>query len=73
MDYHLASTWKELGGQHATFAVYEYSRTLFDLADATQQIYLGIPSFHQVRKEYWMKRHARRKTPMGATAPLGEH
>jgi hypothetical protein len=73
MDDDLALTWKDLGGQHAKFADYEHSRTLFDLAGATQQIYLGIPSFHQVRSEYWMKRQARRKPPMGATAPLGEH
>jgi hypothetical protein len=37
------------------------SRTLFDLADATQQIYLGMPPFHKTREEYWKKRHARRK------------
>ena len=61
MDFHLSSTWKALGGQHAKFADYEYGRTLFNLADATQQIYLGMPSFHQVRDQYWKKRHARRK------------
>jgi hypothetical protein len=61
MDHHLSSTWKALGGQHAKFADYEHSRTLFNLADATQQIYLGMPSFHQARDEYWKKRHARRK------------
>jgi hypothetical protein len=61
MDLDLSSTWKALGGQHAKFADYEHSRTLFNLADATQQIYLGMPSFHQVRDEYWKKRHARRK------------
>jgi len=61
MDHHLSLTWKALGGQHAKFADYEHSRTLFNLADATQQIYLGVPSFHQVRDEYWKKRLARRK------------
>ena len=61
MDHHLSPTWKALGGQHAKFADYEYGRTLFDLADATQQIYLGMPSFHQVRDQYWKKRHAPRK------------
>jgi hypothetical protein len=61
MDHDLSSTWKALGGQHAKFADYEHARTLFNLADATQQIYLGMPSFHQVRNEYWKKRHARRK------------
>ncbi len=61
MDHHLSSTWKALGGKHARFADYEHSRTLFNLADATQQIYLGMPAFHQERAEYWKKRHARRK------------
>jgi hypothetical protein len=60
MDHHLSSTWKALGGQHAKFADYEHSRTLFNLAGATQQIYLGMPSFDQVRDEYWKKRHARK-------------
>lgn len=61
MDYHLSSTWKALGGQHGKFADHEHSRTLFNLADATQQIYLGMPSFHKARDEYWRRRHARRK------------
>lgn len=61
MDLNISSTWKTLGGQHAKFADYEHSRTLFQLADATQQIYLGMPSFRQVRDEYWKKRHARRR------------
>jgi hypothetical protein len=61
MDYHLSSTWKELGGQHSKFADFEHSRTLFNLADATQQIYLGMSPFHKAREEYWKKLHARRK------------
>jgi hypothetical protein len=62
MEHHLPSTWKVLGGQHVKFTSYEHTRTLFNLADATQQIYLGLPSFHQERDEYWKKRHARRKS-----------
>jgi hypothetical protein len=61
MGHHLSSTWKALGGRHAKFADYEHSRTLFNLADATQQIYLGMSSFHQARDEHWKKRHAVRK------------
>ena len=39
-----------------------------DFADATQQIYLGMNSFHQMRDAYWRKRLARRKaTQKGAT------
>ena len=61
MDHFLSLTWRALGGQHAKFADYEQHRTLFNLADATQQIYLGMPAFDQERSEYWKKRHARRK------------
>ena len=57
----LSSAWKDLGGAHASFAGFEHTRTLLDVADATQQIYLGLPSFHQVRSKYWEKRFARRK------------
>ena len=61
MDHHLTSTWKALGGEHGKFATFEHTRSLSNLADATQQIYLGMPSFHQVRDEYWTRRHAQRK------------
>ena len=61
MDYHLSWTWKELGGKHAKFTDYEHTRILSNLADATQQIYLDMRSFHQDRHEYWAKRFARRK------------
>jgi hypothetical protein len=61
MHHHISSTWKELGGRHAKFADYEHSRTLYNLADATQQIYLDMPSFVKSREVYWQKRHARRK------------
>jgi hypothetical protein len=71
MEHDLSSTWKALGGKHANFADYEHSRILVNLADATQQIYLGMPSFHQVRGEYWKKRHARwsaaKKKPTATT------
>jgi hypothetical protein len=45
MDHLLSATWKDLGGTHARFADYEHTRTLLNLADATQQIYLNLPSF----------------------------
>lgn len=61
MDHLLSATWKDLGGAHARFADYENTRTLLDVADATQKIYLGLPSFHQALREYWDKRLARRR------------
>ncbi|MGD9879613.1 MAG: hypothetical protein AB7F22_23180 [Reyranella sp.] len=61
MDFDLSNTWKSLGGAHARFTSHNHTRTLLDTADATQQIYLGLPSFHQVREKYWDRRLARRK------------
>lgn len=66
MGYLLSATWEELGGIHARFAKYEHTRNLLNLADATQQIYLGLPSFQQVRRDYWDKRLARRKAAQEA-------
>jgi len=60
MDHHLSSVWKGLGGIHAKFAEYNHTRTLFEFANSTQQIYLGMRSFQQEREQYWRKRHARR-------------
>jgi hypothetical protein len=65
MDHFVSSTWKEIGGKHAKFTEYNNTRTLFDFADATQQIYLDMPSFNQVRREYWEKRNARRVARRG--------
>jgi hypothetical protein len=69
MDHSISSTWKELGGEHAKFSDYDNTRTLFDFADATQRIYLGVPSFHQVRREYWDARHKRRLAQQKKQAP----
>jgi hypothetical protein len=66
MDHLLSATWKELGGIHERFADYNHTRTLLDIADATQQIYLGIKSFHEVRRKYWEKRTARRRASENA-------
>ncbi|MGF6507688.1 hypothetical protein [Paraburkholderia sp. 32] len=61
MDFMLSKTWKELGGVHARFADHQLTRNLLNLSDSTQQIYLGLPSFHQVRREYWDRRLKQRK------------
>jgi hypothetical protein len=67
MDHFISSTWKSLGGQHAKFDNHEYTRNLMNFADATQQIYLGMKSFHQARDEYWKKRLARRQAAKAKT------
>lgn len=61
MEYMLSETWEALGGAHARFATYDHTRDLLALASATQQIYLGMPSFDQARRKYWDQRMARRK------------
>ena len=72
MDHYMSSTWKALGGRHAKFVDYDHTRTLSEFADATQQIYLDIPSFHQVRREYWDKRLAKRAARQNASARAAE-
>lgn len=59
MDFLLSKTWENTGGTHAGFA--QNLDSLLEFVDATQQIYLGLPSFHEARSEYWHKRRARRK------------
>jgi hypothetical protein len=61
MDHFISATWKSLGGQHAKFEDYQHTRNLMNFANATQQIYLGMKSFHQAQDEYWKKRLARRQ------------
>lgn len=61
MEHFISATWKELGGTHAKFEGYEHTRNLMNFAGATQQIYLGMKSFHEVRDEYWKKRAAKRQ------------
>jgi hypothetical protein len=61
MSHVISETWKSLGGQHAKFKDYNHTRNLMSFADATQQIYLGMKSFHQARDEYWEKRLAHRQ------------
>ena len=68
----LSETWKDLDGAHAQFTDYEHTRTLLNLADATQQIYLGLPSFHQVLREYWDKRRARRNAASETLGPANQ-
>ena len=61
--HHLESTWKEKGGQHAKLVEPAWVRTenLRVLADLTQQLYLGLPSYGAWREEKWKKRRDRRR------------
>lgn len=67
-DFHLAATWERHGGTHAKFGTYpyDYTRNMRSIADATQQIYLGLPSFAEARRlqlEKKMKRIKQRLQP----------
>jgi len=54
-DHNVSFEWKRLGGVHARFAEYEHTSRLQSFADATQQIYLEIQSFHAWRQAQWRK------------------
>lgn len=62
-DWSVGKAWKDKGGSHAALVgpAYVTLENLRWLADFTQQLYLGMPSYGQWRDEYWRKRHARRK------------
>jgi len=60
-DYQISATWNELGQPYKSFADYDHTRNLHNFADATQRIYLGLPSFHDWRAAEWKKRRAKHK------------
>jgi hypothetical protein len=69
--YFLSATWKELGGAHARFSADDHSRSLQALADATQQIYQGSPSFVSWRRSFWEKKMKRLKREQGNSDESG--
>ena len=46
-EFDIESTWSDLGGRYERFANYDSARSLVGLAQATQAIHLGLPSFGQ--------------------------
>jgi hypothetical protein len=60
-DHLISATWKELGEPFKSFADYEHTEKLHNFADATQRIYLGVPSFYEWYDAQWKKRLARKK------------
>jgi hypothetical protein len=72
-DLALGHTWKNLGGTHAKFCEYDNTRDMRSIADATQQIYLGLPSFDQWKRSQWEKRiedARQRQLAKGSETPL---
>jgi hypothetical protein len=69
-DHHISETWKSLGDPHLKFSNYEMIRTLKGFADATQQIYLGLPSFYAERHAQWERRMRKKHNAIaGVSAP----
>lgn len=66
--YSLSETWKKAGGRHAEFVGMGGIRldNLRTLADITQQLYLGMPSYGKWLEEKW-KRKAERRDKQGST------
>lgn len=64
-EYSLEATWRELGGVHAQRAQrWNYENRLLDLADATQEIYLRMPTWHA-----WLRKRSRRSRSARAAGP----
>jgi hypothetical protein len=62
MEHHLSDTWEKLGDPHQKYSGRESTRNLRNLADATQRIYLGMPSFYEWRESQLRKRALRKKS-----------
>ncbi len=43
VEHLIIATWKELGEPYKAFAEYRHTRNLYNFADATQRIHLGLP------------------------------
>lgn len=65
----LSSIWKDLGGKHAPFGDFRFTRNLQVIADSTVSIYLGLPSFEEERHVAWERRKQKRKDGKGALPP----
>ncbi|MER8506355.1 MULTISPECIES: hypothetical protein [unclassified Mesorhizobium] len=68
-EFHLTDAWKKLGGTHAKFASYEDTHDLDAIANATQSIYLDIPTFDEERRKHWERKHQKRKSALKGEAP----
>jgi hypothetical protein len=60
-EHYISETWKKLGPVYKPFTGYEHTRNLDSFCDATQQIYLGLPSIHEQRTAEWEKKAARKQ------------
>ena len=49
VDHLISSTWEKLGKPHSDYTDYNHTKDLYSLAQATQAIYLKIPSFYDTK------------------------
>jgi hypothetical protein len=69
-DHHITETWKSLSEAHLKFANYQAIRKFTSFADATQQIYLSLPSFYAERRAQWEKKMRKKQSAnLMASAP----
>lgn len=70
----LHSTWKSKGGKHATFVEPAWMRleNLRTLADATQQLYLDMPSYSEWAHSKWAKKGRRASVSLPTKAVAKE-
>ena len=59
-DFLLSATWKNLGSPHKDYTDYEHTKDLDSLSQATQAIYLSLPSRYERRAEKHKERKAKK-------------
>ena len=69
----LSHAWKEKGGRHAELIAPAYVSTerLTLIADFTQQLYLGMPSYHDWTERRWEARRASKQSRTQKQSPRG--
>lgn len=55
-EFLMSATWEKLGDIYKPFANYEHTHNLYNFAEATQRIYLGIDSHYEWKASKWKKR-----------------
>lgn len=68
-DHFVTETWKKLDEPHKSFTDHYYTETMKAFAEATQRIYLGLPSYDNDRRERWRKRAAKAGKLRPASTP----
>jgi hypothetical protein len=62
MEHHLSNTWEKAGEPFIKYASYNQTRTLKEIAHATQDLYLDMVSFYTWRNTQFNRRKRGQKT-----------